>query len=117
RPNRAVREPRRENRLLGRATFPLDKAARNLAGGVHLLLELDRQGKEVNALARLFRGGRGAKQDGVAITHQDCPSGQAGQSPRLQREGPTADFGLASIICHGTPRPTTRRRLLAELAV
>ena len=47
RPDRPVGQARREDRRLRRARLALDEAARDLARGVHPLLEVDRQREEV----------------------------------------------------------------------
>ena len=53
RADRAIDDARRENLGVARASFALDVAARNLAGGVGLLAVLDEEGEEVErALGR-----------------------------------------------------------------
>ena len=53
RPDRPVDHPCREDGALGRAPLTLEEAARDLAGGVHPLLDVDGEREEVCALARL----------------------------------------------------------------
>jgi hypothetical protein len=53
RPNRAVGHPGGQDRPFGRAPLALEKAAGDLAGGVHALLYVDCQREEVGALAGL----------------------------------------------------------------
>ena len=61
RADRAVRQARGERRRLGRAALALDEPARDLAGGVHPLLEVDGEREEVEAGARL--GAVGGPED------------------------------------------------------
>ena len=51
RPDRAVDHARRERRALGGAALALEEAARDLAGGVHPLLDVDREREEVRVRA------------------------------------------------------------------
>src|SRR5581483_2065819 len=53
RPDRTVDHARGQDRPLCRAPLALEEAARDLAGGVHPLLDVDGEREEVCALARL----------------------------------------------------------------
>ena len=57
RPDGAIDDSGLEDLGVVRAAFTLDEAAWNLAGGVHLLFELDLQGEEVDTFARLIGSG------------------------------------------------------------
>ena len=71
RTDRAIDLPRTEHGVFARAAFALDEAARNLAGGVHLLFEIAGEGEEVDAFARFGGGGDGAEHDVlIAVTNQ-----------------------------------------------
>ena len=67
RPNRAVRQPGREDGLLAGPTFALDEAAGDLARGVHALFVLDGEREEVDALAGFGRRDGGGEQNGIAV--------------------------------------------------
>ena len=84
RPQRAVGQPGGEDRVLGGPALALDEAAGDLAGGVHLLFELDLEREEVDAFARLLRCGRGRQDDGLAVGHQDRAAGLFRHAARLQ---------------------------------
>ena len=58
RADRAVGQAGGQGGRLGRARLALDEAARDLARGVHPLLELDREREEVEAGARIATGWR-----------------------------------------------------------
>ena len=51
RPQRAVDEPAGEDGQVGRPALTAEEAAGDAPGGVHALLDVDRQGEEVDALA------------------------------------------------------------------
>jgi hypothetical protein len=56
RTDRTVDQARDQRLALGRTAFALEVAARNAPGRVKLLLVVDREGHEIDALARLFCG-------------------------------------------------------------
>jgi hypothetical protein len=60
--------------LLGRAPFALEEAARDLAGGVHPLFDVDGEREEVRALAGLHPSRRGGEHHRVARADDDAPS-------------------------------------------
>ena len=71
RTNRTVNETAAQNCRLARTTFSLYKTARNLANGVHLLLIINGQREEINALTRLLRSGSSNQYNGFTITNQN----------------------------------------------
>ncbi|GIW20188.1 MAG: hypothetical protein KatS3mg065_0484 [Chloroflexota bacterium] len=89
-PDRSVRQPGGEDRSLRGSRFALDEAARDLAGGVHPLLEVDGEGEEVEP-----RPGVGAvrrpEDDGIAVADGDRAAGEEGHLAGLDGEGPAAD--------------------------
>ena len=93
RADRAVREARGERGGLGRAALALDEPARDLAGGVHPLLEVDREREEVEPGAGLGAVG-GPEDHRVAVAEGDRAAGEAGELAGLQREGATAELDL-----------------------
>ena len=72
RPDRAVDHARGQRRALRGASLALEEAARDLPGGVHPLLDVDRQRKEVRIGAR-FRAPDGRREDHrLAAADDDC---------------------------------------------
>ncbi len=90
-PDRAVRQARGEDRGLGRARLALDEAAGDLAGGVHPLLEVDREREEVEAGPRLGPVG-GAEHHGVTVAHGDGAAGEAGHPAGLDGQRATTEL-------------------------
>ena len=81
RAQRAIRETRGQNRVLGWPTFALDEAAGDLARGVHLLFVLDLEREEVDSFARLLGCDDGGQDDGLAVAHHDRAVGEAATRP------------------------------------
>ena len=79
RPDRTVDHPRRERRALGGAPLALEESARDLAGGVHPLLDVDRQGKEV-------RVGAGVLPPDSRCEDHRVPAANDDRAARLLRE-------------------------------
>ena len=96
RPDRPVDHARIQRGLLGGLALALEKAAGDLAGGVHLLLDIDGEGEEVGSLTRLAATDGGREHDRGAAAHGDCTVGLAGQLPG--REG---DLLAADVDRHG----------------
>ena len=71
RPDRAVDHARGQRGALGRAPFPLEEAAGDLAGRVGPLLDVDRQREEVGALAGLRPSHRGGEHHRLARPDDD----------------------------------------------
>ena len=92
---RIGRSVRRQARIagLGRARLALDEAARNLAGGVHALFELDREREEVEARTRVGAVG-GPEDHGVAVTDRDGPAGKHGHLAGLDGQGAAGELRL-----------------------
>ena len=89
----AVREARGERGSLGRAALALDEPARDLAGGVHPLFEVDREREEVEPWAGLGAVG-GPEDHRVAVAEGDRAAGEAGELAGLQVQGATAELDL-----------------------
>ena len=70
RTDRTVNQAAAQNSRLARTSLSLYKTARNLADSVHLLLIVNGQREEVNALARLLRSGSSNQNNGLTITNQ-----------------------------------------------
>ncbi len=82
-------------RLRG-ARLALDEPARDLAGGVHPLLELDRQRKEVEAGSGVGPVG-GAEHQGVAVADGDGTAGQPGKPARFDGQRATTELRLEGL--------------------
>ena len=100
RPHGAVGHPGGEDGALGRAPLALEEAARDLAGGVHALLDVDGEREEVRAFARLRPALRRAEDDGLARADEDCAVGLLGDLARLER-----DLLAADLDGHGNRHP------------
>ena len=71
RPDRAVDHARGERRALGGAALPLEEAAGDLPGGVHPLLDVDRQREEVRVGARVVAPDGRREDHRVAASDDD----------------------------------------------
>ena len=60
-----------ENCLFAGLSFSLEVSAGNLTCGVHSLVEVDREGKEVDTVTGLFRCGSAAENCGLAVANED----------------------------------------------
>ena len=96
RADRAVGQAGGQGRRLGRARLALDEAARDLARGVHPLLELDREREEVEAGARIGPVG-GAEHHGVAVADGDGAAGEAGELAGLDGQRATTELRLECL--------------------
>ena len=96
RPDRPVRQAGGEDRGLRRTGLALDEAARDLARGVHPLLEVDREREEVEAGPRIRAVGR-AEDHRVAEANRDGASGQQGDAAGLDGKGATGELGLEDL--------------------
>ena len=96
RPDRPVRLAGRQDRVLRRARLALDEAARDLARGVHALLEIDREREEVEAGARLGPVGR-AEHHGVAVADGDGAAGEACELAGLDGQRATTELCLECL--------------------
>ncbi len=84
-----------EDRRLGRARLTLDEATRDLSGGVHPLLEVDREREEVEPGARV-RAVRCAEHERIAVTDGDGAAREQGKLAGLDGQRPTSEFGRDS---------------------
>ncbi len=75
RADRAIDETRRQRLLLGRPAFTLEVAARNLAGGVGLLLVVDGEREEIDAGFRALGAHDGRENARLAVLRKDCGVG------------------------------------------
>ncbi len=96
RPDRPVDHARVQRGLLGGLALALEKAAGDLAGGIHLLLDIDGEGEEVGSLTRLAATDGRGEHDRGAAAHGDCTVGLAGQLSG--REG---DLLASDVDRHG----------------
>ena len=91
RPDRAVDHARGQDRALGRAPFALEETAGDLPGGVHPLLDVDREREEIGALARLGAPLGGREDHGVAGADDDCAVCLLGELAGLEGDVLAAD--------------------------
>ena len=92
RPDGAVGQACRQRGRLRRARLALDEAARDLARGVHALLEFDRQREEVESGPRVRAVG-GAEHQGVAVANGDRAAGQTCEPAGLDGQRAATEFG------------------------
>ncbi len=85
-----------EDRVLGRARFALDEAARDLAGRVHPLLEVDGEREEVEARSGL-RSVRGAEHHGVTEADGDGAAGEPCELAGFDGQRATTKLGLKDL--------------------
>ena len=102
RPDRPVDHACREDGALGGAPLTLEEAARDLAGGVHPLLDVDGEREEVCALARLSAPLCCGEHHRVAATDDDC-------AVRLFREVAGLEADLLVSDLYGDVRPALGR--------
>ena len=119
RPDRPVDHPRGQDRLLAGATLALEEAAGDLAGRVHLLLDVDGEREEVRPLASFGAADGGRENDSALLPDQYCTVGLLGDGSGLERDLLVADRGGEAgglgLYCNAhfpvsLPRPAYRRR-------
>ena len=93
RPDRPVDHAGRQDRLLSRASLALEESARDLAGGVGLLLDVDREREEVRPLTTLGPADRGGEHHGAFLLHQDRSVRLLGDGAGLEADLLVADGG------------------------
>ena len=99
RAQRAVDHARDQRRLLAGAALALEERAGDLAGCVHALLDVHREGHEVD-VAQVARGG-GPQHAGVAGGDKDGAGGLLGHATRLEHDlGPADLDGDLVHFCH-----------------
>ncbi|OIQ75307.1 hypothetical protein GALL_430280 [mine drainage metagenome] len=112
RAQRAVDETAREDRFGGRATFAAEERAGDLAGRVAPLLDVDRQGEEVELLLRVLAGRGRGEQRGLAVKVRNGGAGGLARDPAgLEPDGagaeaPVVDDGFGELdlgTLHGCP--------------
>ena len=90
-PDRAVDHARGQDRPLGGAALPLEETAGDLPGGVHPLLDVDRQREEVRSFARLHPPLGGREDHRLAGADDDCTVGLLGELAGLETDFLAAD--------------------------
>ena len=96
RPDRAVGQPASQDGLLRRARLALDEAARDLPGGVHALLEIDREREEVQPGARIGAVG-GAEDHRVPEAHRHGSAGKKRHLAGLDGQSPPSELRLECL--------------------
>jgi hypothetical protein len=84
RPDRAVDHPGGKDRPLGGTPFALEETAGDLPGGVHALLDVDREREEVGAFAALHLPLRGREDHRLAGADDDGAVRLLGELARLE---------------------------------
>ena len=93
RPDRTIHLTRAQRTVLGGTAFALDVAARDLARGIHLLFKFAGQGEEIDARARLLRGGdTGEDNVRIAVTDEDAAVSLLSKLAGLECQGATPDL-------------------------
>src|SRR5690606_17964642 len=88
RTQRAVDETADEDRLGRGTTLTAEERSGDLAGGVGTLLDIDRQGEEVEAVARVLRHARRGQQHRVLVeVGRDSALRLLGQTTGLEPDG------------------------------
>jgi hypothetical protein len=115
---RPVDEPAQQRRILGGTTFTAEEAAGELADGVHALFDIDGQGEEVEAFARMRAGGGGDEHLGFADGREDRASGELGEATCFETERDPRDLAFehvrvdglrhGSLLCEPTRRGCCR---------
>ncbi len=114
----AVDEPAGQDGLLGRTALAAEERSGDLPGGVHPLLDVDREGEEVDALTHLLVGGGGDEHLGPAELRHDGPiglsgvlAGAEGELLATDRTG-NRDFGhgVSSVVGEPGPLPVVSPR-------
>ena len=90
RPDRPVDHARGQDRLLARPALALEKAARYLAGGVHLLFDVHGQREEVGARPSFRAPDRGRQDNGALLLDQHGAVRLLGHNSGLEYDLPAA---------------------------
>ena len=96
RADRAVGQTRRQDGRFRRPRLALDEAARDLARGVHPLLEVDREREEIEP-GTGFRPVRGAEHHGVTEADGDGPARESGELAGLDGQRATTELRLEDL--------------------
>ena len=110
RTDRPVDQARRERLLLGRASFTLEVAARDLARGEGLLLVIHGEGKEVDPDSCLFGRDDGGENGCIAIGGEHCAVGLAGDAPGLKFQRASAPINFYGVFIEHVCVPVSGER-------
>ena len=92
RAQRAVDQAAGEDRVLARPALAAEERAGDAAGGVHPLLDVDREREEVEVLLGVLAGRGGRQQHGLVVeVGGDGAGGLAGEPPGLEADGAGAE--------------------------
>ncbi|CAB4709557.1 unannotated protein [freshwater metagenome] len=99
RAQRPVDQAAGEDRVLARTTLAAEERAGDLARGVHPLLDVDRQGEEVEVVLGVLAGRGGREQHRVVVEVRRHGAGRlAGQQAGLELDGAGAEL---AVVEHG----------------
>ena len=96
----AVDQTAGQGRLFGGTAFPLDEAAGNLAHGILLFFEINRQREEIDALPGLRAHGHVDHHDGIAIADESGTSRLLSILAEFDAERPTRQFCCENSVIH-----------------
>jgi len=96
RPDRAVGQSGRQDGRLGRTRLALDEPARDLARGVHPLLEVDREREEIEPGTGI-RPVRGPEHHGVTETDGDGAARESGELAGFDGQRATTELRLEDL--------------------
>ncbi|MGY3679306.1 hypothetical protein ACVWXU_002929 [Streptomyces sp. TE33382] len=105
---RAVDQAAGEDRVLGGPALTAEEGAGDLAGRVLPLLDVHREGEEVELVLGPLGGGGGRQHHGVVVQVRDGGAGGLlGQAARLEADGAGAEgsvvdngFGVVGLVLH-----------------
>ena len=86
RPQRAVGQAAGEDCVLARAAFTTEECARDLAGSVSTLFDIDGEREEVDAISDIFGCVGGCQHGGPSETDDNCTLRLRGELAGLERE-------------------------------
>ena len=94
---RAVHQAAGQDGFGGRASFAAEERARDAAGSVHALFDVDRQREEVKAFTRVLAGSGGGQQCGVVVdVHHCCAGCLLGKAAGFKADNPLAESAVVN---------------------
>ena len=98
----AVDDTAGQDALLAGTALAAHEAAGDAAHSVHLLLKVNAEGEEVDAVTGTGRGGGGDENGGLTVGHQHGGVGQLGHLAHLQGEGTARQVhGVLAVVGEG----------------
>ena len=94
----AVDDAAGQDALFTGTTLAAVEGAGDAADGVKLLLKVDGEGEEVDAVARAGRGRGADEHAGIAVADHDGGIGELGKLADLEREGAAGELHLVLVV-------------------